>query len=970
MSLTCKSEAHSKKDSRQAPRLSWLIASLGTLLCSLAMAADNSGPAAVEAAEQASAQTGEDLQVVVVTGSMIKRTDTETPAPVQIVSSQELQESGYTSVSDVLRQLASNGQGTLSQSFSNAFAGGASGVALRGLTVGATLTLIDGNRMVPYPLSDDGQRSFVDVTAIPFNAVDHIEVLKDGASSEYGSDAIAGVVNIILKKTYQGTEITAEQGMSQDKDGNLTHIAGIIGTGDLATDGYNAYLSFEWRRQGQILNSARSGLWTNLDWTGFGGLNTTPGSANNPLVPFPATLTGYLMNPANPTLAGAAFLPGCTYALQQANQCTFTDPNLQIQPPTSSFNLLSKLTKKLGTSWETNVALSWFNSQSQQAGDGYISSLYPGGMTQIALAPGAAPRIDPNPPLVLTLPANYPGNPFGVAAPLVYNFAPNLAEFSTDTYRAMVTAGGPMAGWDVNLSAGIEYALTTNTQLGAPDPVLIQQELNAFTPLSQLESSAAFAQTIGTESSQVNLVNAKGTRDLFDLPGGPLSLGIGVEWWEKKLNATAPEGFALGTQLGNDAFAVGTQQDSAVFAELQGKVIKSLEVDLAGRVDHYNTFGTSATPSMKLKWKPWDELAFRGTWGKGFRAPNVAESGQSGEAFLAATTPDPILCPNSTNPNTKGNFPSQCSVQLVGVQTSNPSLQPEKSTNYTFGLVYEPVRGASLTVDYYDIKINQDIVSAFLLGGLCPSCLNLPGLVRGPSVIEPQCTNTVTTGTCTTAPVLTPAGLIIYQPYPYENGTATTTNGIDVNLHSVIDLEAAGKLTAELDYTRILTYILTAPGFYAELAGTHGPSGISGDTGNPKDRAVVRLSWDKGPVEIATTISYVSDFSVTDPSAGQDTCAQAMYDNFTLQYGARYNRGQAFPSSFCNVASFTETDLYGKYTVNEHLSIHGSVLNVFNRPPPLDIVTYGGGGGLAYDAAMHQAGAVGRFFTIGGTYTF
>jgi iron complex outermembrane recepter protein len=373
---------------------------------------------------------------------------------------------------------------------------------------------------------------------------------------------------------------------------------------------------------------------------------------------------------------------------------------------------------------------------------------------------------------------------------------------------------------------------------------------------------------------------------------------------------------------------------------------------------------------VKLKWTPLDQLAFRGTWGKGFRAPNVAESGNSGEAFLAATVPDPILCPNPANPNTKGNFPSQCSVELVGVQSSNPTLQPEKSTNYTFGVVYEPVRATSLTVDYYDIKINQDVISAFELGGLCPACLTLPGLVRGPQVTLPQCTNTPASGNCTTAPALTSSGLIIYQPYPYENGTEDETSGFDVNLHSGIDLGAAGKLTAEVDYTHILKFILTAPGFYASLAGTHGPSGVSGDTGNPKDRAVVRLTWDKGPVEVSATVNYISDFDVTDPSSGQNTCAEAVYAAFTLEYGPRFPRGSAFPTSFCNVASFTETDLYGQYMFNDHFSIHGSVLNLFNRPPPLDIVTYGGGGGLAYDAAMHQAGAVGRFFTVGATYKF
>src|SRR6202167_637666 len=184
---------------------------------------------------------GPELQEIVVTGSLIKRTDTEPPRPVQIITAEDLKNSGYTNVSDVLRNLAANGQGTLNQGFTEAFAAGASGIALRGLTVGGTLTLLDSERMVAYPLSDDGQRSFVDVTAIPFNAIDSIEVLKDGASALYGADAIAGVVNIKLKPTYVGAEITAEAGASQHDDGRTFHGAAILGTGDLASDGFNIY---------------------------------------------------------------------------------------------------------------------------------------------------------------------------------------------------------------------------------------------------------------------------------------------------------------------------------------------------------------------------------------------------------------------------------------------------------------------------------------------------------------------------------------------------------------------------------------------------------------------------------------------------------------------------------------------------------------------------------------------------------
>src|SRR6202451_4626863 len=196
-------------------------------------------------AQVASQSAATEQSTIVVTGSLIQRTDTETPSPVQVISDQDLKDSGYTNVNDVLRNLAANGQRTLNQSFTEAFAAGASGVALRGLTVGDTLTLIDSERMVAFPLSDDAERSFVDTTAIPFNAIDSIEVLKDGASALYGADAIAGVVNIKLKQSYVGTEVTADAGTSQHDDGRNWHAAVISGLGDLASDGYNVYAAVD-----------------------------------------------------------------------------------------------------------------------------------------------------------------------------------------------------------------------------------------------------------------------------------------------------------------------------------------------------------------------------------------------------------------------------------------------------------------------------------------------------------------------------------------------------------------------------------------------------------------------------------------------------------------------------------------------------------------------------------------------------
>src|SRR3984885_6206592 len=297
-----------------------------------------------------------DLQEIVVTGSYIPRTDTETSSAVQVMTAEQLQQTGYTDLSDILLNLSANGGGSRNQAFPRGFATGASGVSLRGLSVGDTLVLIDGYRTVDYPLTDDAERNFVDLSAIPFNAIDRVEVLKDGASAVYGSDAIGGVVNIILKKSYNGSELTVEEGTSEKNDGTLTHLAGITGFGDLEADGHNAYLAVDFHHQDRILASHRDGPFTNLDWSGYpGGINTTPGAANNPYTYFPSSITGYLVNPFTASGLPFAYLPGCNATAAAANGCTYTLPGMQIQPPTEQINVLGKFTQTLFTDWEGSV---------------------------------------------------------------------------------------------------------------------------------------------------------------------------------------------------------------------------------------------------------------------------------------------------------------------------------------------------------------------------------------------------------------------------------------------------------------------------------------------------------------------------------------------------------------------------------------------------------------------------------------
>jgi iron complex outermembrane receptor protein len=933
-------------------------------------------------------QGSDELQEITVTGSLIKRTDSETPSPVQIITAEDLKNTGYTNISDVMRNLSANGQGSLNQSFGQAFASGGSGVALRGLTVGGTLTLLDSERMIAYPLSDDNQRSFVDISAIPFNAVESIEVLKDGASALYGADAIAGVVNIKLKKAYVGSEITADAGTSQHGDGTTEHLAGIMGFGDLANDGHNVYVAVDWHHTDKILASNRHGAFTTLDWSGLpGGNNTQPGSTANNSLTYPDSITGYLINP-NPGAVSAGgnglpaetFFPGCTQALQAADKCTFKFPGL-IQSPSEQTNLLAKFTQNLANGWTANVTGSIFDSRAEQVagaqgpyGHAFPTTAYnTGGGVTIPFAPGkpASPLVYP----VITLPANSPLNPYGAPAPLIYNFpdlGPSVTQVVTDTYRLFGDIKGNAAGWDLEGTAGLMYAKLTAKSFGNLEQGALQTDLNngSYVPGQSTNGPALFAPVDSfAPSSTLDLIEFHGSRELAQLPGGPLAVATGIQYFHKAQNALAAPNIANGTQEGNVAFTVGSQDDTAGFVEFDAQPLKRLEVNGAIRYDHYDTYGGSATPKLGFKYTPVDMFAVRGTWGKGFRAPSISESGVSGLTSGAGQTYDPALCPGGV-PNVKGTFNSQCAVQWQIVTPSNPALKAVKSTNFTFGAIFEPSKAFNVSVDYYRIELNNDIISQFEAGGL----QNFASLVRGPVGQQAVCTNTVTTGTCNQATVATPAGIVTYGNYPYVNAGTTKTSGVDVDLRSLFDAGVFGTLSAEFNYSHIIQYEFGFGGSTFDLAGTHGPSGISGDTGNPKDRAQASLTWAKGPASVTASLNFTGSFKITDPSAGLNSCLNAIQFRADAAYGGAISSTlTSLPSvwnQYCSVHHFTDVNLYATYAATDHFSVHASITNLFNTQPPVDLQTYGGGGALAYDGALHQDGAIGRFFLVGATLKF
>jgi iron complex outermembrane receptor protein len=936
------------------------------------------------------------IEKIEVTGSAIRRTDVETPSPVQVITSEELKRSGYTDVSDVLRNVAANGAGSLSQSFNFAFAGGASGVALRGLAVGDTLVLIDGHRTAPYPISDDNQRSFTDVSNIPFEAIDHIEILRDGASALYGSDAIAGVVNIILRKSFNGLSVSGEYGQTQRGDGATSHFSGIYGFGDLEADGHNAYIALEYRHQDEILVEHRHGLWNADDprnWVRLGGIDLTPGVANQSnggaygggLL----SNTGVVQNPADNTQF-TALNPNCPVSAQTATDANgnatsrcgaYLYHGIQIQPPTENINLTSHYNFKFGGGWQSSTELSLWDSRAEQIGPPN-TTVYPTGFVGIN-ANGTVPVLAAGSPFVTMLPANYPGNPYGAPAPLVYQFMDvgNLTtHFSSANFRAIENLQGSAYGWDLNGAFGITYVKLdeiANNYINYPN---LQTALNNGTyhigALAGTNSAAVYNFIAPTEnfgaSSLLDFANVKAGRDLIQLPGGPLAMAVGAEIYHKALDTRDAPSVTAGNQSGVTGFAIGHQNDAGAFLELDAQVLKQLELNVSGRADHqwtdYGAYGNSVKPHFGFKASPIDIVTVRGTWSEGYRLPTPAEAGVSGTLFGAGNVFDPALCPTgggagATNiPGQNFYFPSQCNLNPVNVQTPTHNLSSERSDNWTLGTIFEPTKWLYTSADYFNYRIKNQIWSPFELGGLRA----FETYVRGPGTTLPAI-NALTGASAGNQP--TPTGLILYKSFPYVNAAVTTITGFDFEIRLKFDLQEYGRFVADLNATHQFKYeIISAGKRKFELAGTQGPSGVSGDTGNPRNRATLNLTWDKGPAEVSLNMNYVGRFSTNDPSEGQPAPCDGPPVGFSTTYTGPFGALPFPQKNLCYVASWTDFDLYASYRIGKHWTLHGTILNLFDRAPSFDASTYGAPGG--FYSTLENAGAIGRFFSGGVRYDF
>ena len=909
--------------------------------------------------------TAAPVQRVEITGSSIRRVDAETPSPVQVLTSEDLKKSGFTSVADVLSNITANGQGTLSQGFSGAFAAGATAISLRGLNSSATLVLIDGHRRAPNALADDGQRLFVDTSNIPFDAVERIEILKDGASAIYGSDAMAGVVNVILKKNFVGTTVSGEGGSTTEGGGATKHFSITHGLGNYEEDGYNAYAALEYRKQNAISNVQRQGDggWTTQDFTAQGGNRFVPGETAVPGVASPVrTLTPYFYTLPFTSAANAAFLSGpCTsFSQLVADGCKYTTPS-SIQPQTENVNLITSFSKRLGSDWRLDVKASLFQAKTD------VSPTY-GAAIPTSYGPLVAVSATENPTPVgssgiIRFPATYPGNPFGIPVRASgYAGGPEQTDDVTSkNYRFVADLTGTIGEWEIASAAGWTRNKIDQTIGGTMDRVAFNAAINRPTNpyLIQGTNTAADIATIfptlnQTDTTTLYFGDVRANRSLATLAGGDLGFSVGAAYSHLEMDSPAAALVAQGLIAGNNAYVQGGQTNTSVFSEIAAPVTKTLELDGALRYDHFDNSKGAATPKVAFKWTPSSMIALRGSYSTGFRAPNPAENGKAGLAYVdIGNHYDVINCPGgpTANAGVPAAGSNNCQTNTI-LQGSTANLQPEKSKSKTLGLILEPVKGWSTTYDLYQIEIDNQIISG------SPDFANP---VRASTIVPTTCSDGKG-GSYACTPT---APSILYYSAGYINANSTKVSGWEFETRYKFNLGDKGSLTAKYDWSHTMSYILTQPGVGdAQLAGTHGPQVVGGNTGNPKDRMQATLTYDKGALSVTTGLDWVGRYDLTDPSIGINDCQAGQTANTPWFNGDGVN-GQ----NYCNVGSFMTAKLVVGYKVNKQLFIHFNSDNIFNRQAPIDVNTYGSNS-YPFNPSLHYAGAIGRTFNAGLTYSF
>lgn len=771
-----------------------------------------------------------DEERIVVTGTHIKRIDQETASPVVVIDRTTIEGSGAVTLSELLQLSPYNGAGTFNEAFTSGFTPGAAAFDLRGFGPERTLVLVNGKRQPIYPFGAGGSNAFVDLNSIPLATVKRVEILKDGASALYGSDAVAGVVNIITFDSFDGTEVNV-RGKAPEDGGAETGSLSVLTGGESGK--FTWLVGADASQREELLGEDRDYA-SSLRFS-FGDLGIVDGRST-------AGGDGWQRNLATnefsvlgncaaaDTLAASLLNPAFT-----GNICMYDfAAQSQLLPETDRFSFDSRVSYDFD--W-AKVSLSYGLVGVDSRSTGFFTS---------TPAFAQSDTVD------------------GVN----YQVVRRLTELGTPTIETESFTQHLAMDWHWQLG---EYEFNASAYQSKNE---IDEELSegwlhiddynrleadvasgAFSLRNRLTAAqvADFTDSFWHKGeSKVTVQEVRVSGPLIDTTLGPIWLAAGVEHRKEAFFDRSEQAILDGDVVGyGTSGAEGERQLNAGYVETAIPLSERAELSLSLRQDDYDDFGSSTNPKIGFRLNPAENWLIRASWGTGFRAPGLHQ-----------------LYTN-LNIGSAGGLPF--------VQSGNPDLEPEESESLVFGILVEPARGSEISFDLWSVDVDN-IISNLGAGTIQQLCVTAPtpaSFCDG-RVIAPGEVFTAWNGSTFTATAET------YND-SFLNLAGRKAFGVDLGFGFRYNKVAGGLLKWNTEITRLIN-------IEEEPYPDGGIQELEGTSGNPLWRAKLTLHWQGNAVTHYTGVQYIGAWDVVD-GAGDSIMEIDPYVQLDYQFGYAFNVG-------------------------------------------------------------------------------
>ncbi len=898
---------------------------------------------------------GQPLQRVVITGSNLKRIDVETATPVQVIRQADITRMGVNTVKELMDTLTSADRSALSDiGGSNSFAGGASAVALRGLGKQSTLVLLNSRRVAPYALADYNE-VFTNLDTLPLDAVERVEILRNGGSAIYGSDAVAGVINIITRGDYRGVQARASHNQSLEYGRFHESTAALTGgLGNLETDRYNVLANIEVYRRNAV------------GWRGIvDDINPAYGEKFSAVAPGSGLMFGDRGAPSTfsypGNIIGQGAIPGCA-TLNAAGLCVYDRfSRFEAQPSAQRVNALVSGKFAISDTLEGFAEVLYSHTKTD-----YMSALATYGSTNPDAVWGDPRTGNARSFTYRYLPATHPLNTTGEEAELRYRFAddPGFRHTVSDQYRVLAGLRGKLGAYDWETALGVMGSKTKDRSRGgffslsgfqqvigatdaeSDDPLLFNRAYRIGQANTPEVLAALFPENGYDGKITQTFIDGKITGEVGKFQGRPINMALGGEIRHEKFAINPTANLLAGDIVSNGAAtANASRTNSSVFTEGSVPLLEKLELTGAVRIDKFKDVKAHASPKVSLRWEATPQLMVRGTWESGFRAPNLTESAQSSKFSFDNGEVDPKRCDQAqalandlraqsdalpaTDPNkqllsaradiVEGN---ECATGIANIVRNNPDLKPETSRSTTLGFVIEPIRGTSFSFDAWHIKRKDEIGLKSTQELLSSEDSLAPGIVNRLPLAQDRTFTAAERALygVTVGPLASTSGM-------FENTAQTKTSGIDLSVSSRVNTPL-GRVDVLGNATYLLDYKLFAP---------------TRNGGSWGDDLAGRYGYSKTTANLMATLG-IGSFSHSLRATWRSP-QKLQYDYYDEEYSPAGCADREWTPNECRIASFVRWDYNLSYTGVKNLTVSLFLRNLFDHRPPVDLRAFNADGG-------------------------